>query len=114
MNKNSDFDIFRTAMGALGLFAALSLPAWAGVDSITISGDSKVSEMDAFTSIIVTVAEFTEDYLAPVGAIIVLVIAFWQLFFKRDFMSFALGLFTAIGLGGLSFFMTSIIDAFAS
>ena len=96
------------------LSAVVASPAWAAVDSITISGDSKVSEMDAFTSIIVTVAEFTEDYLAPVGAIIVLVIAFWQLFFKRDFMSFALGLFTAIGLGGLSFFMTSIISAFAS
>lgn len=101
-------------MAAVLMASVTSSTALAGVDSLTLDGDSKVSELGAFTGLIVTAAELTEDYLAPVGAIIILGISFWNLFFKRDFMQFAMGLFAAIGLGGMAYFMESIITAFTA
>lgn len=104
-------------IAAFCLFAVPLSQAYAqsnGVDGVAINGTSKVTELSAFTTIIVTVAELCEDYIFPVGAIVVLGVSFWSLFFRRDIMQFATGLFVAIGLGASSFFMESIMAAFTS
>lgn len=92
---------------------AVSTPALA-LDSLEMEGDSKVSELGAFTSLFVTGAEIAEDYVFPLMAIVALGSSFWQLYSRRDYGQFALGLVAAIGLGAMSFFMDSIITAFAT
>lgn len=101
---------------AVVAFAMVSLqatPAFA-LDSLEMEGDSKVSELGAFTSLFVTGAEIAEDYVFPVMAIVALGSSFWQLYSRRDYGQFAIGLIAAIGLAGMSFFMESIVTAFAS
>ncbi len=108
----------RVAWNTAVALVVLMLPGVAfaqnAVDGVAIQGDSKVSELSAFTTLIVTVAELCEDYIFPVGAVVVLGGSLWSLYSERDFTKFAIGLFVAIGLGGTAFFMQSIIAAFAS
>lgn len=92
---------------------AISSPAFA-LDSLEMEGDSKVSELSAFTSLFVTAAEIAEDYVFPLMAIVALGSAFWSLYSRRDYAQFGLGMVASIGLGGMAFFMDSIVTAFAS
>ncbi len=79
-----------------------------GLDSLDIDGTSQVHEMEAFTSLVATAAHFGEDWIAPLGALLIAIVATWRLWSARDFLGFGLGTVAAICLASLPYLMDAL------
>ncbi len=78
------------------------------VDSITVNGDSHITEIPALTSMIVTVAELAEDWLFPVAALLIAGLSLWRLWSHRDFTGASLGIIASVGLASMPMIMTTL------